>query len=35
MNAGDTAQFRVRVSGGTQIVDVKSSGTQFAGYFLG
>ena len=35
MDAGNTATIRVRVNGGTKVVDVKSTMTQFAAHFLG
>jgi len=35
MAAGDTAYLRVKVSGGTKVVDIKSPYTTLSGYFLG
>ena len=35
MDAGHTAEIRVRVNGGTKVVDVKPSQTQFAAHFVG
>lgn len=35
MDAGHTATIRVRVNGGTKVVDVKPTQTQFAAHFLG
>lgn len=35
MTLGNTAKLRVKVSGGTKVVDVKAPHTGFSGYFLG
>jgi hypothetical protein len=35
MTAGNTAKLRIKVNGGTKVVDVKAPHTGFSGYFLG